>query len=137
MGECANCSVFTDNPAEKHYQYCDDCQERFERIERNGVVVQQTQSDDNYVVTVNTPHTDLEGGTESNHVDALARGKHLSERIGCDALYVYSRNGSKWTIEKFLQEHPSTRARVISRLSKLPNSNHRVGLWTRIKRLFA
>lgn len=135
MGECANCHAFTDNPAEKEYQYCDECLSTFEEMRRNGVVVEQNPDGSNYIVEVTYTGADKEGGYEDNHIDALARGKHLIEQLGCDGLYIYHSNGSKWPIEKYLRQHPETRTKVINRLSRLPGKSH-PGLLSRIQNIF-
>lgn len=122
MPECERCGAFTDNPAEKEYHYCDSCQSKFEEVCQNGVVIQQSKPNGDYNIFVASENEDYQGGTESSQVDALARAKHLSDKLRMEALFQYKKSGSRWMLEEYLQAHPSIRRDVLDRLSRLPEN---------------
>lgn len=135
MGECARCGNFTDNPAEGEYQYCDDCQSRFDEVRRNGVVVREKADGNGYEISVNRSSNPHEGGVEDDQVDALARGKFLVEQTGETGLFEYRTTGSQWILEEYLQEHPQIRRDVNDRLSRVPEKADG-GLLQKLKSLF-
>lgn len=134
MGECARCGAFTDNPADGEYQYCDDCHEVFDEIRREGIVVQQAGSG-GYEVYVTKDSDKYDGGTEKRQADALARAKYLENELNTGALFEYRKTGSQWALNEYLQEHPSIRRDVMSRLSRVPERTDQ-GLLSRLRSLF-
>lgn len=63
MPECARCGDFTDNPAEKQYQYCTSCNQHFSEIRESGVIVRRIDNRGNYEVSVTvSDHTKKVGG---------------------------------------------------------------------------
>lgn len=135
MGECARCGAFTDNPAKGQYQYCEDCQQLFDEIRQNGVIVQQTPGSGGYEVYVTHESEEYSGGTESNQAEALARGKYIADDLGIEGLFEYEKAGSQWKLEEYLQEHPNVRQDVMQRLSRIPE-NTESGLLEKLRNLF-
>lgn len=133
MVECASCGDFTDNPVDGKYSYCDDCLAEFDEIRNDGVIVQQEQGRAGYQVFATARRSDHEGGFESDQIAALARGKHLAEKIGCRAIFEYKASGSTWILEEYLQYHPDIRRDVRNRLSRVPKKSDG-GLLNRIRK---
>ena len=120
MPECERCGDFTDNSPAGEYHYCDSCEQRFEKVRTSGVVVEKKHSDDDYTIYVAQNDEDYRGGTEASQVDALARGKHLADELGTDALLRYGPNESQWLVEEYLEHHPNIRSDVYERLNRVP-----------------
>lgn len=135
MAECARCSAFTDNPAEGDYPYCNDCHSYFENIRESGIIVQQMPDSEGYRIYVTANKGRNQGGTEKTQVDALARGKHLADKYGLEALFEYQRSGSRWVLEEYLQEHPEIRQDVRERLRRTPEKTDG-GFVKRLQNLF-
>lgn len=121
MPECARCGDFTDNSAEQHYHYCDDCMDRFAEIAERGVVIEQEKDGTHIMVTARDESFD--GGMESSQIDGLARGKYISDETGLPALFKYSKSGSRWELDEYLREHPKIRQQVHDRLRRVPDKS--------------
>lgn len=134
MGECARCGAFTDNPAEKEYQYCDDCHQLFDEIRQEGIIVQQARPG-GYEVYVTKNSDKYEGGTEKRQADGLARAKYLEDELNAKALFEYQRSGSQWILNEYLQAHPDIRRNVMSRLNRVPERTEQ-GVLSRLRDLF-
>ena len=135
MAECARCSAFTDNHAKGDYPYCDDCHDRFENVRESGVIVRQIPDSGEYQIDVTTSTGRNQGGTEKTQVDALARGKHLADKYGLEALFEYQRSGSQWMLDEYLQAHPEIRQDVRERLRRTPEKTDG-GFVKRLRNLF-
>jgi len=133
MPECARCGAFTDNPAEKDHHYCDTCLDRFAEIEQHGIVIEQ-DTDGTVHVIVTARDVSVDSGTEHSQVDGLARGKHIAEETGLDAIFTYQPTGSTWLLDAYLQAHPSIRKEVHDRLCRVPERSSD-GIIERIKEL--
>lgn len=132
MPECARCSDFTDNPSNGECRYCDTCQEAFQAVRQRGVIVEQV--DDGYHVYVTANDDRYGGGVEPSQVDGLARGKHIADELGVDALFSYDQTGSRWLLEEYLRAHPGIRQEVTERVSRVPNRED--GLLDRVRGYF-
>jgi hypothetical protein len=120
MAECERCGDFTDNSAEGQYYYCDDCLDRFAEIESNGVVIEQDSDDGEYHIIVTARDSSMDGGSEQSQVDALARGKYITDETDLPALFKYESSGSRWVLDEYLKAHPSIRQDVHERLRRVP-----------------
>lgn len=134
MPECIRCGDFTDNSPEKQYHYCNTCLDEFDRIRENGVVVKTANSSSGYVITLPKDFEGFYEGREDSHVEALARGKWLSDELGLDALFEYGPSGSKWDLVEYLDAHPEIKTDVKKRINRIPNKR-RAGFLGRIKNL--
>lgn len=121
MPECVRCGAFTDNSSRGEYYYCDDCLDRFARVERAGVVVEQEESRGDYHILVTDQSASIDGGVEKSQQDALARGKFIADECGLDALFKYEETGSTWILEEYLDAHPEIRQDVHERLRRVPD----------------
>ena len=134
MAECARCGDFTDNPPEGRYNYCDDCLGVFDEIRRSGVVIEPLGSGQGYNVHLAKDYSGYSGGQESSQIDALARGKWLSDELGIKGIFTYGGTGSTWLIDEYLREHPSVRRKALNRIRRIPDKA-RPGLLTRLRNL--
>jgi hypothetical protein len=132
MAECDRCGAFTDNPRDGDYHYCQDCRDTFARIRQSGVVV---RGDGDYDVLVNVDGHYDKGGQEESQVDALARGKLLSDELDVDGLFEYQRTGSVWILAEYLNAHPDIQSDVSERLSRVPDQDS-PGLLAKLRALF-
>lgn len=135
MPECARCGDFTDNPAQKHYNYCDNCQDLFNDIRSSGIVIEPIGRQKGYDVRIASSKKGYSGGRESNKVDALARGQWLMDELGVQGIFTYHGSGSTWLIEGYLETHPGINRKVQDRISRVPDKAQ-AGLLARIKNLF-
>ena len=134
MPQCVRCGDFTDNPAQKQYNYCDDCQDLFNEIRSSGIVIEPLGKQKGYDVRITSSKKGQKGGRELNQVDALARGKWLMDELGVRGIFIYHGSGSTWPIEEYLKAHPDINQKVQNRISRVPDKA-RSGLLTRIRNL--
>jgi hypothetical protein len=133
MAECVRCNDFTDNRRQGDYIYCDDCLDRFNNIEQNGVVVTDTENGD-VQITVTADDGSVDGGIEQSQADGLARGKYIMDETGLKGVFKYERSGSVWILDEYLQAHPKIRQQVNRRLSRVPERSDE-GLLNRIREI--
>jgi hypothetical protein len=132
MPECDRCGAFTDVAREGDYHYCEDCRSTFAGIRENGVVV---RGEGEYDVLVNVDGHYDKGGQEQSQVDALARGKLLSDELGVDGLFEYGETGSTWILSEYLNAHPDIQTDVSERLSRVPDRDD-AGLLAKLRSIF-
>jgi len=136
MPECARCHRFTDaEPVGKH-RYCDQCRNRFREIEQHGVVIEGGGRNDYYITVTADADASVSGGKEYGQAEALARAKRISDETGLDVLFKYEPNGSRWLLDAYLEEHPSVRQDVHTRLRRLPDDTSD-GLLSRVRNLLS
>jgi hypothetical protein len=131
MPECSRCGDFTDNPKEKEYHYCEDCHEFFRSIRESGVVVKR--SNNKYEVTVNVEAEEGRSGSEPTQTEGLARAKMVADDLGTKALFEYTKTGSMWELENYLNTHPSVRHDVLDRLGRVPDKKAESGFLSRLR----
>lgn len=122
MPECIRCKAFTDAEKSGQYRYCLDCQQEFEQVEQNGVVVEGSNGEYTITVTADESHP-LDGGKEYTQHEALARGLKISDELGVPGLFKYKDTGSIWMLDAFLQQHSSVRSKIYKRLGRAPDQS--------------
>ncbi|RZV08654.1 hypothetical protein BDK88_2728 [Natrinema hispanicum] len=126
MGKCARCGTEDANPPKHNrhldYEYCDECQEMFDSVWENGVVVRSRHSnrafdDLPYEVSiraddVNTTENWRDKRNPQNQVEALGEAKKAMETYDLPGLFIYQKTGSVWLIDEYLETHPKIRGDV-------------------------
>ena len=135
MAECARCGDFTDNQAQKKYNYCNDCEDLFKEIRNSGIVIEPLGRPKGYDIRITSSKKGYSGGRESNQIDALARGQWLMDELNVRGIFTYHGSGSIWPVEEYLEAHPKINRKVQNRIARVPEKT-RVGLLSRIKNLF-
>jgi hypothetical protein len=95
--------------------YCDACVNQFERIADSGVVVQSRHGKPDAGTHPYVVQYEGSDWVEDDQVAALARGKELAEANEVPGLFVYRRNGSHWTLDGYLDAHPSISSEIRSK----------------------
>lgn len=123
MARCARCGAPGANPPRLNnhgeYNYCDDCQDQFDRARQNGITARSRHGNREfreypYEVSIAPQHTDKldaligqKSTTPQSQTEALAICKRVMDRYDIPGLFLYQKTGSVWLIDEYLQAHPS------------------------------
>lgn len=105
---CVRCEATIDSGGVrfKKRTYCDTCVSEFEDIAEDGVVVRSRHGKSDFGQKPYVVSGDGNQYIEHSQTEALARGRELTETLGCRGLFIYWRHGSHWDLEVYLDEHP-------------------------------
>lgn len=134
MPECTRCGAFTDQKKSGRYRYCLNCQDIFNEIEENGIVVENHGGTYTVSLTADVDH-ELDSGEEPTEEEALARALKICDEADLRGVYRFHETGSRWVLSNFLDQHPSQKAQVYARLGRTPEQKNRTIL-DRIRSIF-
>lgn len=117
MPTCARCGAEEAGPPgvnmHRDYNYCDECNETFNEVYENGVVVRSRHTNRAshmvpYEVGVrgNVEDISYDATRPNNQTEALAMGKELMAKHSLPGLFIYQKTGSVWLVDEYLEAHP-------------------------------
>jgi len=107
----------------KQRTYCDNCVDTFETVAEQGVVVRSRHGRPDHEEKPYVVRGCGEQYVEHSQIEALARGKEISDSEGVPGLFIYWRRGSHWLLDTYLDEHPSLASKVERERRKIRGQN--------------